>query len=177
MKIDIAKAFDTLDSAFLLRVLKGFGFCDTFCNWINSILLSVRLSVSINGRIHGFFRCSSGVRQGDPLSPLLFCLAKEVISRSLTEMVREGKLKLIHGTRKINIPSHILYADDMMIFCKGTNSNIKALKDVYLKYVESSGQMENPQKSSIYAGSITSHRLSQVSHQLGLALALYHFNI
>lgn len=62
-----------------------------------------------------------------------------------------------------------------MIFCKGTNSNIKALKDVYLKYVESSGQMENPQKSSIYAGSITSHRLSQVSHQLGFSIGTLPF--
>jgi len=72
------------------------------------------------------------VRQGDPLSPLLFCLAEEVISRSLSKLVREGKLKLMHGTRDINIPSHILYADDMMIFCKGTNSNINALKNIFI---------------------------------------------
>jgi len=88
LKIDIAKAFDTLDWCFLLRVLKCLGFCDKFCNWINSILNSARLSVSINGKLHGFFSCSRGVRKGDPLSPLLFCLAEEVISRSLTKLVR-----------------------------------------------------------------------------------------
>ncbi|WJX46320.1 rhamnogalacturonan endolyase [Trifolium repens] len=49
LKIDIAKAFDTLDWNFLLKVLKSFGFNDVFCNWIHVILKSAFLSVSING--------------------------------------------------------------------------------------------------------------------------------
>jgi len=167
LKIDIAKAFDTLDWRFLLRVLKCFGFCDKFCKWISTILHSARLSVSINGKLHGFFSCNRGVRQGDPLSPLLFCLAEEVISRSLTKLVREGNLQLIHGTRELNIPSHILYVDDMMVFCKGTNSNINVLKQVFLDYAEASGQVVNPQKSSIFAGSISNHRLNHIANQIG----------
>jgi len=175
MKIDIAKAFDTLDWHFLLKVLKSFGFCSKFCNWIHSILSSARLSVSINGKLHGYFSCSRGVRQGDPLSPLLFCLAEEVISRRLTKLVREGELKLINGTRDIQIPSHILYADDMMIFCKGTKSNIKALKKAFMDYAEASGQLVNPQKSSIYAGSISSSRLNQIANQIGFQIGTLPF--
>jgi hypothetical protein len=91
------------------------------------------------------------VRQGDPLSPLLFCLAEEIISRSLTKHVRNGHLKLIHGTRELNIPSHILYADDMMVFCKGTNSNISALKKVFMEYVYASGQLVNPKNLLFFA--------------------------
>ena len=71
-KIDIAKAFDTLDWSFLLKVLKSFGFNSKFCGWIQVILESAKLSISINGKQHGFFNCTRGVRQGDPLSPLLF---------------------------------------------------------------------------------------------------------
>ncbi|MCI15802.1 RNA-directed DNA polymerase (Reverse transcriptase), partial [Trifolium medium] len=107
VKVDIAKAFDTLNWSFLLKVLNAFGFNQKFCNWIHAILQSAKISVSFNGRQHGFFSCSRGVRQGDPLSPLLFCLAEEVISRSITKMVREGKLKLITGNRSFNVPSHI----------------------------------------------------------------------
>ncbi|MCH93266.1 RNA-directed DNA polymerase (Reverse transcriptase), partial [Trifolium medium] len=99
LKVDIAKAFDTLNWSFLLKVLHSFGFNSTFCNWIKSILESAKISISVNGKLHGFFSCSRGVRQGDPLSPLLFCLAEEVISRSITKAVREGKLNLIHGSR------------------------------------------------------------------------------
>jgi mannosylglycoprotein endo-beta-mannosidase len=78
LKIDISKAFDTLDWGFLLMVFHAFGFNSTFCNWINTILSSTRLSISINGNQEVYFKCKRGVRQGDPLSPLLFSLAEEV---------------------------------------------------------------------------------------------------
>ena len=62
LKVDIAKAFDTLDWNFLLQVLRKFGFSDTFCKWIHSILISAKLSVSINGKMYGYFSCTRGVR-------------------------------------------------------------------------------------------------------------------
>ena len=167
LKIDITKAFDSLSWSFLLKVLKTFGFHSTFCNWIHCILKSAKLSISFNGKHHGFFSCTRGVRQGDPLSPLLFCLAEEVISRALTKLVRDGHLSLIQGSRNIAIPSHILYADDIMLFCKGTMSNIHALTDLFRKYSEASGQFVNPQKSSIFAGSISNARLNQISNFIG----------
>ncbi|GAU40165.1 hypothetical protein TSUD_292700 [Trifolium subterraneum] len=155
IKVDIAKAFDTLEWSFLLKVLKTFGFSQTFCKWIHAILLSAKNSISFNGRNHGFFSCSRRVRQGDPLSPLLFCLAEEVISRSITNLVREGKLTLISGCRNSNVPSHVLYADDIMLFCKGSTSNIQVLASLFMRYGQASGQFVNPQKSSIFAGSIS----------------------
>jgi hypothetical protein len=57
LKVDIAKAFDTLNWDFLLKVLNCFGFCQIFCNWIHSILHSAKLSIAINGNQHGFFSC------------------------------------------------------------------------------------------------------------------------
>jgi hypothetical protein len=116
LKIDISKAFDTLEWPFLLKVLNCFGFNDTFCNWIQVILKSAFLSISINGKSEGYFNCSRGVRQGDPLSPLLFCIAEDVLSRSIAKLVQDGKLDLIKGTRHIKVPSHTFYADDLMVF-------------------------------------------------------------
>ncbi|CAJ2640752.1 unnamed protein product [Trifolium pratense] len=55
MKIDISKAFDTLDWSFLLKVLKQFGFNTVFYNWIEFILSSAHMSISINGAKKGKF--------------------------------------------------------------------------------------------------------------------------
>jgi hypothetical protein len=108
LKIDITKAFDTLDWNFLLKVLKNFGFNEKFCNWVHVILQSSFLCVSINGKSHGYFNFNRGVRQGDPLSPLLFCLAGEVLSRNISKLVTQGRLNLIKGTRNFSVSSHFL---------------------------------------------------------------------
>lgn len=170
LKIDITKAFDTLEWPFLLQVLKKFGFNDTFCTWIDVILKSAFLSISINGESHGYFNCTRGVRQGDPLSPFLFCIAEDVLNRSLSKLVETGKLKLIKGTRNFNVPSHSFYADDLMIFYKGNITGLQYLQQLFSRYAFASGQVINNGKSTIYSNSISQVRLNQI-------VSLLHFNI
>ncbi|CAJ2645555.1 unnamed protein product [Trifolium pratense] len=175
MKIDIRKAFDTLDWDFLLKVLHTFGFSPVFCNWIKVILHSACLSIVINGRPSGYFTCRRGVRQGDPLSPILFCLAEEVLSRSITKLVEDGSLQLIPGTRGNFVPSHILYADDVMIFCRATLANINILKGLFQRYGEASGQIINPSKSTFYVGSISATRTNRIADMLGFSIGTLPF--
>lgn len=76
-------------------MLKRFGFAFTFVDSVQTILLSTRLFVIINGTPQGFFSCSSGIRQGDPLSPLLFCLVEEVLNKVILYLVNMGLVKSI----------------------------------------------------------------------------------
>ena len=62
MKLDIRKAFDTMRWDFIKAVLSCFGFGDIFVTWIETIFLSARISILINGSPHGYFSCSRGVR-------------------------------------------------------------------------------------------------------------------
>jgi len=175
-KVDIAKAFDTIEWPFLLKVMHAYGFSNLLCNWIKVILESASLSISINGSQNGYFNCKRGVQQGDPLSPLLFCTAEDVLSRSITKLVQEGKLELISSSRHHQLPSHILYADDVMIFCKGKLSSVQALKDLFLTYAGCSGQHINPSKSTIFSGSLSTGRLNHLVNLLGFNVGSFPFN-
>ncbi|XP_019431129.1 PREDICTED: uncharacterized protein LOC109338368 [Lupinus angustifolius] len=83
IKLDIRKAFDTVDWCFLLDTLRSFGFNDKFGNWVKIILHNTRLSINVNGHSVGFFQCKRGVRQGDPLSPCSSALLRRGLKRSL----------------------------------------------------------------------------------------------
>jgi ribonuclease HI len=94
-------------------------------------------------------------------------LVIDVLSRGLSKLVEQGKLDLIKGTRNSFVPSHTLYADDIMIFCKGKLSNINALLSLFNQYSSISGQHINASKSTIYAGSISQARLAHLVQLLG----------
>jgi hypothetical protein len=73
-KMDVEKAYDHVNWDFLLYMLKRCGFGEKWCSWISFCISTVRFSVLVNGSPEGFFDSSRGIRQGDPLSPLLFVL-------------------------------------------------------------------------------------------------------
>ena len=152
IQMDIAKAFDTMDWRFILKVLKSFGFSDTFCSWISNIFQSANISVLVNGSPSGFFSCSRGVRQGDPLSPLLFNIAEDFLSRYLTELYNSGALSLCAAGRNMISPSHLLYADDILLFCQASVSNLKTIKFAFDLYGQLAGQVLSIEKSKIYWG-------------------------
>ncbi|KAF9621545.1 hypothetical protein IFM89_022772 [Coptis chinensis] len=81
IKLDITKAYDCVDWGFLRRVLQKFGFADNVMQLISNCVEIPWYSVVLQG----FFKSSRGLRQGDLLSPLLFILSEEVLSRALTD--------------------------------------------------------------------------------------------
>ena len=102
-------------------------------NWIHEIFVSARLLALINGTPEGFFNCGTGVRQGDPLSPIIFCLAEDFLSCLINKKIG-GKYCPNHSSRGGNIPTHLLFADDVLLFCRATNKNIKCLQDILSCY-------------------------------------------
>ncbi|XP_024156000.1 uncharacterized protein LOC112163980 [Rosa chinensis] len=131
-------------------------------------MVKTYLSVLINGQSGGFFTCSRGVRQGDQLSPLLFGLAEEVLSRGITRLAVEGKLTTIAAPRSVKPPTHVLFADDVMVFLQGNSRSIRALMKFMVEYARNSGHVVNKAKSSVYLGKFSRPREIVIQHLLGI---------
>ena len=87
-KLDIAKAYNHVNWEFLIYLLKRCGFSMKWCDWIWYCISPVRFSILVNGCPECFFESSRGIRQGDPLSPLLFVLVMKSLSKLMERATR-----------------------------------------------------------------------------------------
>lgn len=91
-KLDLEKVYDRVDWDFLLYMLQRMGFGGKWRRWIRECVASAKFSIMINGAPHGFFPAQRGLRQGDPLSPFLFSIVGEALSRMITVAEETGLL-------------------------------------------------------------------------------------
>jgi hypothetical protein len=112
IKLDMANAFDRVEHKFLFKVLRNFGFSQNFMDWISSCIDSPWIAPLINGRPGPFFKASRGLRQGCPLSPLLYVIMAESLNINLEWESANGNIpgiKIAQGIKRIN---HSQFADD-----------------------------------------------------------------
>jgi len=110
----------------------------------------VRFSILVNGTPSGFFSNTSGLRQGDPLSPLLFVVVMEALSWMLIAAMDQGHLtgfSVGHRDSKALVVNHLLFADDMLIFCGAQEEQIRHLLCIFLCFEAASGLRINLGKS------------------------------
>lgn len=142
-------------------MLQCFGFHPTFVHWIHWCLSTVSYSILLNGSPYGLFKPTRGLRQGDPLSPLLFILGSVVFSRLLFRAESQGCLHGIWIGRGVPASSHLLFADDLLIFCKANSVDAEALSECLTLYGGWLGQRLNIRKSSITFSRSTNAEVAQ----------------
>ncbi len=156
VKLDMNKAYDRVDWGFLFEVLKKLGFCVQWINWIRACVTTVTYRVVINGKKTEPFRPTRGIRQGDPLSPYLFILVADVLSRQVCRAVERKSLEGIRIKKGCPTLHHLFFADDLLFFLKATHTNARVLREVIHNFCNASGQGVNCEKSNIFFSANTS---------------------
>jgi hypothetical protein len=149
-KLDIEKAYDHINWDFLLYMLRRYGFGERWCSWIAHCISSVRFSVLVNGTPSGFFSSSRGLRQGDPLSPLLFVIVMKALSKLFYITVQRGFLSgfsVGSGSNGVINISHLLFADNTLVFCGANSDHLLYLRMLLLSFEADSGLKINLDKS------------------------------
>nr|GEY00044.1 hypothetical protein [Tanacetum cinerariifolium] len=118
-KINIQKAYDTMDWNFLENILIRLGFHTITVKWIMACVSSTSFSLSINGNIHGYFKRKRGLRKGDPLSPYLFTLVMEILTLILKRQVRRLDSFRYHRYCEEAQLINVCFTDDLFIFARG----------------------------------------------------------
>ncbi|RVW39554.1 Transposon TX1 uncharacterized 149 kDa protein [Vitis vinifera] len=98
-KIDFEKAYDHVKWDFLDHVLEKKGFSPRWRKWMSGCLSSVSYAILVNGSAKGWVKASRGLRQGDPLSPFLFTLVADVLSRMLMRAEERNMMEGFRGGR------------------------------------------------------------------------------
>ncbi|XP_039140432.1 uncharacterized protein LOC120277641 [Dioscorea cayenensis subsp. rotundata] len=91
LKVDFSKAFDSVDWGFLLELLRARRFGERWIGWVQTILTSSKAKFLVNNVQSGYVRFRRGLRQGDPLSPLLFALVVDYADDLLVMSTRGGE--------------------------------------------------------------------------------------
>ncbi|KAG8051284.1 hypothetical protein GUJ93_ZPchr0009g2396 [Zizania palustris] len=139
---------DTVEHSAILFMLNKLGFPNLWITWINSILNSASTTILLNGSVGKFFKCKRGVRQGDPLSPLLFVIAAELLQIMLNTASSQGIIKAPNCHMENDFPI-IQYADDTLIFVEATQRNIFCIKGLLNTYTNFTGLKINLAKSCL----------------------------
>ncbi|KAH9748716.1 reverse transcriptase domain-containing protein [Citrus sinensis] len=174
LKLDISKAYDRVEWDFVKCTMHKLGFSEKWVSLIMSCISTVRFSVLINGAATGLILPQRGLRQGCPLSPYLFIMCAEVFSNMLKQAENQS---LIHGlkfSRDISV-SHLLFADDSLVFSRASTTDCKNLKKIFDCYAAASGQEFNYDKSSmLFSSSTSQNQREEIKSIFGLNVVSKH---
>lgn len=171
MKLDLSKAFDKLSWKYIQKMLLAFGFNATWTRWIMSLISSPCFSVLLNGSPSLPFHSSRGIRQGDPLSPFIFVLMAEGLSRLIHHAISSQAIRgiMLHGLSPL---SHQQFVDDTMLFGHPSSSEAKSFKALLELFSEASGTSINASKSQLFFFNTPVSIQRNIAHILGFTIAV-----
>lgn len=153
IKVDMAKAYDRVEWHILGTIIAAHDFSNHFGNLIARVIFTVHYFILVNGSPCGFFPSTRGIRQGDPVSPALFTLVVDLLSRILARFESASKLSGVKISRTSSRITHLMYADDLVIYCKANTVEDLEVKRCLELYYSWTGQCIKWEKLEIHYSS------------------------
>ncbi|XP_029655687.1 uncharacterized protein LOC115229489 [Octopus sinensis] len=128
--IDVRKAFDSVNHEFLCQVLDQSGIPNWITNFVKTLIKNWNVILTLNNKRIGTVKLERGILQGDSLSPQLFTLVMDPLSRSLNmkfPKVRIGQNDPFTVSYSTN---HLLFIDDLKIIAEKEDTVLKMMEDV-----------------------------------------------
>ena len=170
LKLDFEKAFDKIEHQTITAMLNSLGFPEKWIGWVQTVLRSGSSSILLNGMPGKTFHCKRGVRQGDPLSPLLFVLAAELLQFIVNRAATMGLLSNpLHPTSAHDFPV-VQYADDTILIMKASQQELFYLNGILHSFSESTGLKVNHSKSCLIPINIHQEKAEQLAAVFGCQL-------
>lgn len=169
IKLDMNKAYDRVEWKFLESSLLAFGFSTNWVKMIMILVSGVSYNYKINGVVGPKLLPQRGLRQGDPFSPYLFLFTMEVLSLLIQNSFNMGNLQGLRLAPTSPALTHLLFADDPILFTKAENHEMYELKRILNIFSKASGQRVNLHKSGLIGGrSLANDKKSTLASILGL---------
>ncbi|GMI70762.1 hypothetical protein HRI_000745500 [Hibiscus trionum] len=132
------------------------GFGSVWCNWIRRCISTASISILINGSPTKSFSIKRGLKQGCPMSPLLFNIVAEALSSLIKKAVSSGFFRWVSiGDKGLTI-SHLQFTDDLIIFCGASKAEVKNIIRIRRGFEIASGLKLNLSKSTILGVNVNS---------------------
>ena len=138
LNLDFAKAFDTIEHCAIIQIMRQMGFPEKWLQWISMIFTSGFSSILLNAAPGKQFKCKRGVRQGDPLSLLLFVLAAELLQFVINDSMQQGLLTQPIPYFNNDLPM-LQYADDTILLMQVDINQVQHLKNILSLFLNQQG--------------------------------------
>nr|XP_009761796.1 PREDICTED: uncharacterized protein LOC104213930 [Nicotiana sylvestris] len=166
IKIDLRKAYDTAEWEFVQEMMYTLNFPSKFIKWTMTCITTTKYSITLNGGLYGNIEDKRGLRQEDPISPLIFVICMEYFTCIMKHVTTLQGFAFHTKCKRLQL-NHLCFADDVLIFYRGDIQSVVIMMRGLASFSNASGLNTNASKSNIYSANMDKQSVKDLCELTG----------